>query len=451
MASIIKRTDKPTIVRGMGSNVVLRPSGLIGPIGPVGPPGGSDAAFAGWVNDPASETREALSATYARKNTEHALFTGSERVRAMAAKPPYDAPVLATPPTVTQGTTQGASLTKNFSYTSTMLRWPGFVDTTVGSATPRHFTRPDGTRASSVPTTQVAFDFDGVQFDFVLKSNSGTRFRIWVNEQAATATMVSTTVAAGTVEYLNVNFGSASLGNPRRIVVELQDTSNLIQMYGLRIGPTDTVTPPQIKSPRVMVVGDSYAAGQGASFFSESYSRSLGRLMGWADTWSEFTSVSSTGLVATGGTTVGPYGGNRLTYDVIPFNPDMVIVQGSINDTPHLGAIGPALTSYVNTLKAAHPACVVVVTSPLYTATPTAEINSVRDEMQTAAAALDVPFIDMLGPGYFFGTGRLGTTTGDGNADVYRASDGSHPTKEGHFMLARILAGQLTEALDLAA
>ncbi len=64
MASIIKRTDKPTIVRGMGSNAVLTPRGTPGP---VGPPGGSDAAFAGWVNDPASETRTALSATYARR------------------------------------------------------------------------------------------------------------------------------------------------------------------------------------------------------------------------------------------------------------------------------------------------------------------------------------------------------------------------------------------------
>ncbi len=48
MASIIKRTDKPTIVRGVGSNAVLRPSGLIGPAGPSGgpiPAGGSPGMY----------------------------------------------------------------------------------------------------------------------------------------------------------------------------------------------------------------------------------------------------------------------------------------------------------------------------------------------------------------------------------------------------------------------
>ncbi len=48
MASIIKRTDKPTIVRGMGSNAVLTPRGTPGPVGPSGgpiPSGGSPGMY----------------------------------------------------------------------------------------------------------------------------------------------------------------------------------------------------------------------------------------------------------------------------------------------------------------------------------------------------------------------------------------------------------------------
>lgn len=42
--------------------------GAPGPAGPAGAPGGSDAAFAGWVNDTASATRGALDTTFAGKN-----------------------------------------------------------------------------------------------------------------------------------------------------------------------------------------------------------------------------------------------------------------------------------------------------------------------------------------------------------------------------------------------
>lgn len=65
----IKRTEKPTIVRGMGTTATLRPQGIVGPkgeTGDTGAPGGSDASFAGWIDDPASDTRASLSATYAR-------------------------------------------------------------------------------------------------------------------------------------------------------------------------------------------------------------------------------------------------------------------------------------------------------------------------------------------------------------------------------------------------
>ncbi len=70
MASIIKRTDKPTIVRGMGSNVVLTPRGTPGPVGPSGgpiPAGGSPGMYPtplaggghGWDDPEATYVRHA--------------------------------------------------------------------------------------------------------------------------------------------------------------------------------------------------------------------------------------------------------------------------------------------------------------------------------------------------------------------------------------------------------
>ncbi len=65
MPTVIKRTDKPTIVRGVGTNAVLTPRGTPGPQGTPGV--ADDASMAAVVNNTASQTRAALSATYAAR------------------------------------------------------------------------------------------------------------------------------------------------------------------------------------------------------------------------------------------------------------------------------------------------------------------------------------------------------------------------------------------------
>jgi phospholipase/lecithinase/hemolysin len=43
------------------------------------------------------------------------------------------------------------------------------------------------------------------------------------------------------------------------------------------------------------------------------------------------------------------------------------------------------------------------------------------------------------------GTGRVGATTGTGNADTYIGSDATHPTDAGHAYLARRVVAALEE------
>jgi lysophospholipase L1-like esterase len=52
------------------------------------------------------------------------------------------------------------------------------------------------------------------------------------------------------------------------------------------------------------------------------------------------------------------------------------------------------------------------------------------------------------GPGAYTGTGKQGTTVGDGNADRYTGSDATHPTKDGHLHIAVHAAKQYTETLE---
>lgn len=40
--------------------------------------------------------------------------------------------------------------------------------------------------------------------------------------------------------------------------------------------------------------------------------------------------------------------------------------------------------------------------------------------------------VRQVGPGYMTGNGRSGTPTGSGNSDLFRNTDGTHPTQAGH-------------------
>jgi lysophospholipase L1-like esterase len=385
-----------------------------------------------------------------------ARLRGSQRIKNMALTPPANPPTMTSPPTVAVNTTATAGLTKQVSYQKTTLfRWDGPLQQPVagaGAAIPRGYTKADGSGVvPNADSSQTAFDFDGASFDIWARSNTNLLYRLWVNEQAVTTAMQSVPGTNGAQAFINVNFGSASLGNPRRIVVEFEDTTSAgIPFLGLQIAPTDSVTFPSIPSPRVIVVGDSFAQGMGTTHHRFGYAKHLGRLMGWADCWDNLGGVGGTGLVKDASATAGRYL-TRLAGDVIPYAPDLVIIQGSVNDTTFsgTGVVGPALITYVNTLRAALPNVAVVVTSVLSPSAPVTANSTNSADLATAAAALGIPFLNVDTPIVFTGTGRVGATAADGNADVYRASDNTHPTDAGHAMFATALAGLLGQALGI--
>jgi lysophospholipase L1-like esterase len=366
----------------------------------------------------------------------------------MAARPAYDAPLMATPPTITQSASGAAAATFPVPYGHAAIRWASPTSDTGFSAQPVGPHRPDGTSPQGA-ANRFAFDFDGRYLDLYIPASATVTWRLWVNEQAHAAAPAALPGGSGGGGILHVDFGASSYGFPRRLVFEFEDTATPFQLFGMNIEPTASIFPPTIASPRVMIVGDSYAAGQGADRYSEGYAVTLGRMLGWADCWSASTAASSTGLVDDALPTFGPYQ-SRITADVIPYAPDLVIVQGSLNDYAYIGQnkIGPALTLYVNTLRAALPDCEVLATSPLFTGAPPASYTTVRDEMKTAATALNVPFVDLFSPiDPFYGTGNSGAPNGSGNADHYLSADAIHPTKEGHYVLASVLAGLIGRAL----
>jgi lysophospholipase L1-like esterase len=114
----------------------------------------------------------------------------------------------------------------------------------------------------------------------------------------------------------------------------------------------------------MVVLGDSYGKGIGASMAADAYPVQLGRMLGITDVH-HFTCVSSTGIMK--GTTTNAY--RTRLQPIIDAKPDIVLFQGSINDADqwplYQGQIGPQFKLDIATLKAGLPNAIIIVTSPL--------------------------------------------------------------------------------------
>lgn len=396
-------------------------------------------------------TAASVAATYAPLA---ARLKGSSRVAQMPGSAP-----MASPPTITWEASQslwnstvGSSVTPN--------TWP-YPRTLQSSGSPRYLdqysvrypkdrTRSDGSGTISpfVGCARERFDFDGTAFEFRTQIQDPGDLRVWVNEQLVSTTLWTSFAAAGTNGWVKIDFGSRGY---RRIELEMTGGAAFL---GIVTGDSsDGMFPPTVRGPRFLWIGDSYGYGVGGDSYSDACSIQTGKLLGFSDIWN-FTSVSSTGVVQAASATDGPYH-TRFAADVIPNAPDLIVYQGSINDTNtwpgNQSLIAPQVVSDIATLRAALPKTAIVITSPLFVATPMPNHLLARDALQSGAASAGVPFIDMLDPDarYFYGTGYVGSPHGDGNADAYRAADGTHPTKAGHLAIARALAPRIASALSI--
>ena len=199
--------------------------------------------------------------------------------------------------------------------------------------------------------------------------------------------------------------------------------------------------------PRCIVLGDSYTEGLTC------YAQRLGDIMGW-ETW-------SSGSGGTGYINSGPTGSGRFKFidrvhsDVIAYNPDIVVVAGGLNDPiadDQGNSIGACAGELYDCLLTNLPkAKVVVVGSWWPSGWPIQLICDRQVQLKAAAESRGLLFIDPIlttninvgNAGWITGTGNAGNPKGDGNADVYISSDGTHPTDLGHQYLAVKLAEKL--------
>jgi lysophospholipase L1-like esterase len=191
------------------------------------------------------------------------------------------------------------------------------------------------------------------------------------------------------------------------------------------------------RAPVVIVLGDSYTAGIDAMPPEKTYAAETARRLGWQIIIGGYR---GTGFVARGhiGKTFTMLFDEELAWRPAP---DLVVVSGGHNDwskSPEL--VGAAAQSLLVKIKQRWPGIRVVVLGPLWGGDPTPAALSIRDAVQSAAVAADVPFIDPLQEKWITGSRKLGT----GNAPQYIRRDGVHPNDAG----CRYLAARFVSALQ---
>ncbi|MHA0330272.1 SGNH/GDSL hydrolase family protein [Sphingomonas melonis] len=218
-----------------------------------------------------------------------------------------------------------------------------------------------------------------------------------------------------------ISFPNAKL---RTIRIE----TNAMSLFGVYIGAKDTILAPAVPSSapvRAVIMGDSFtqdAAGVAGVNDFEVYAARTARALGWSEYHQ--SGVGSTGYLAAPNGTLNFRG--RLDSDVVPYNPEVLIIAGGIND-PFEGLQSEA-SALFDEIRAKLPNTIVFVVGPWTSfGDQNAKAQSIR-----AAVANRANFYYIDNSDWIWGGGNVAQPTGRGNADLWVGADGAHMTQVGH-------------------
>ena len=190
--------------------------------------------------------------------------------------------------------------------------------------------------------------------------------------------------------------------------------------------PSPTPTPSGPPPLRMVVLGDSIASGTSYGGLQENgWPAIVAHKFGLALT---NRSLPGTGY-ATAFLSNKPY--TARVDEIVAAKPDIVIVEGSRNDQDP-AATKLAAAEVLGKLRKGLPQAGILVIGPVYSFTKNAGTTRVNDAVKAAAAGLGLTYIDTVKAGWF---------TGPEHRMI--ASDGVHPTDEGHRYMADLIAPQV--------
>jgi hypothetical protein len=247
--------------------------------------------------------------------------------------------------------------------------------------------------------------------------------------------------------YFLLDFAKAGGRKQRTITVE--DYGNM-WFGGVSVDAASVLfAPPTTDRIRVAFLGSSIeSGGNGFPLFgSPSWPEAASKLLGWSDPWN--LGIGGTGYINNRQGQYFNYEGHA--DDAIKISPDIVVVGGPINDINYgATSITAAAVSLFRKLRAALPTTPIIAmgTFPASRGPDAAAVSS-EIAIQTAVSQLNdpaiyfVPLISGQDGAVITGTGRVNAPNGNGNADHYISTDGTHLTQMGNDYLAAQTAARI--------
>lgn len=197
-------------------------------------------------------------------------------------------------------------------------------------------------------------------------------------------------------------------------------------------GPAAAIAPAPLALPenaRVLIFGDSWTYGSAAKRPTDGYAYVVGRTMGWKTI---VDGVRGSGYLKPG--IDGPSFGERIAALDPALDPDLVIIQGSINDRRlHPAGYRAAVTAAWTALAKLYPDASFVVLGPAPQVLP----------VEKATAAIDRDLAELAGArgwAYISPVREKWITPADYDWIIDTGIGRDHPTSEGHAYLAERLA-----------
>lgn len=241
-----------------------------------------------------------------------------------------------------------------------------------------------------VPGVDFYLDGDTVELAFIGQSNiTSIPWWIFVDGQPMTATYQSLAVTSATLHTVKLVFPTQK---KRRVEIF---SRYLNGWYAARATYANLISPAP-RRPRVVFVGDSYWAGSTYAINLESAAFYMSRLLGVECC---NAALGGTGYVGAG--SFNTFGSSARRAMIAAFDPELILVQGSVNDNVLTGRQAAA-TAFYSALAGAHPGVPVIVWGAQPTADDVtvgaAQSGNIADIKAAALAASNViAFHDMVG------------------------------------------------------
>lgn len=225
----------------------------------------------------------------------------------------------------------------------------------------------------------------------------------------------------------------------RRVVVGVAGLLLTMASGGCGSAPAPTVAPTPSASPvapgpgaRVLIFGDSYTEGWGATPKTQGYAYRVGKALQWDVV---VDGVGGSGYLATGTRNEGRYLTRLHKAPAGPF--DLVVLQGGSNDEAlPASKLRPAVAATVAELYQRYPGARVVMMGPvaIHGGRPPLR-DAVNGLLRDYASSREVPFLDPMGEQWF--------ARGEGPVMVNPAN--GHPNNVGYARIAERFVAEMRQ------